>query len=233
MATTLTHDFHMWFVLALTLWAAISYVRERVPLEVTSVMLLTIILLFGQLFPVPDANGRNMLDGAALLAGFSNPALVAVLALLVMGQAVIQTDALRPVIRLLATPHKGWAIVSIVSILLFVMVISAFMNNTPLVVLAIPVMQALAASAKISESKLMMPLSFVAILGGMTTLVGSSTNMLVSSALLDLGYKPLQFFVFTAPLVTRNISTLSRFAVLFNKAKCVSILSGSILCFCA
>jgi len=196
---TLPENFHMWFVLALTVWAAFSYVRERVPLEVTSVTLLTILLVFGQLFPVPDANGRNLMDGAALLAGFANPALVAVLALLVMGQAIIQTDALRPVIKLLVTPHKGWAIVSIFFILLFVMTMSAFMNNTPLVVLAIPVVQALAMSAGFSASRVMMPLSFAAILGGMMTLVGSSTNMLVSNSLLELGYKPLEFFDFTVP----------------------------------
>lgn len=195
----LPHDFHMWFVIALTVWAAVSYVRERVPIEVTSVIVLTALLLFGQLFPMPNSSGRNMLDGAALLAGFSNPALVAVLALLVMGQAIIHTDALRPVIRLLVTSRQNMARVSVFMILLFVLVLSAFMNNTPLVVLAIPVMQALASESGIPESRLMMPLSFAAILGGMTTLIGSSTNMLVSSAMLELGYKPLNFFDFTVP----------------------------------
>lgn len=83
----------MWFVLALTGAAIYFYARERFPLDVTSVLLLTILLLFGQLFPLPDANGRNLLSATSLLAGFSNPALVAVLALLVMGQAIIYTDS--------------------------------------------------------------------------------------------------------------------------------------------
>ena len=73
------------------------------------------------------------------------------------------------------------------------------MNNTPLVVIAIPLMQALAMSAGLSESRLMIPLSYVAILGGMTTLVGSSTNLLVSSAMVELGYEPLEFFSFVIP----------------------------------
>src|SRR5690606_38332457 len=89
-------DFRMWFILLATLAAAVSYIRERLPIEVTSVLLLTALLLFGQLFPVLDANGRNMLDAQALLSGFANPALVAVLALLVMGQGIVQTDALYP-----------------------------------------------------------------------------------------------------------------------------------------
>lgn len=192
-------NLHMWFVLLVTAATAVSYVRERVPIEVTSVVMLTVLLLFGQLFPILDANGRNMLDSAALLSGFANSALVAVLALLVMGQAIMQTDALRPVTQLLVTSDRKWAWLSILTIFVLVMVLSAFMNNTPLVLLAIPVLQALAGAAGFSESRLMMPLSFAAILGGMTTLVGSSTNMLVSSAMIELGYRPLQFFDFTVP----------------------------------
>ncbi|MBI4030076.1 MAG: SLC13 family permease [Proteobacteria bacterium] len=196
---TVFENYHMWFVLALTLWAAASYVRERLPIEVTSAVLLTVLLVFGQLFPVEDAIGRNKLDATSLFAGFSNPALIAVLALLVMGQGIVQTDALRPFIGVLMTSNRTKAMISTFFILLFVMSLSAFMNNTPLVVLAIPVIQALAQSARFSESRVMMPLSFVAILGGMTTLVGSSTNMLVSSAMRELGQKPLQFFDFTVP----------------------------------
>ncbi|MCB9991367.1 MAG: SLC13 family permease [Rhodospirillales bacterium] len=191
--------FHMWFVLFLTGWAAYSFVREKLPIEVTSVALLTVLLLFGQFFPVLDANGRNQLDAMSLLSGFANPALVAVLALLVMGQAVIQTDALRPITRMFVTYGSKWAWVSIISILLFIAAMSAFMNNTPLVILAIPILQALAASAKMPESRVMMPLSFAAILGGMTTLVGSSTNMLVSTTMVELGHKPLGFFDFFVP----------------------------------
>ena len=76
---------------------------------------------------------------------------------------------------------------------------SAFLNNTPLVILTIPIMQAIGISAGISESKIMMPLSFAAILGGMMTLVGSSTNLLVSSTMVELGYEPLGFFDFLIP----------------------------------
>ncbi|MGB1077154.1 MAG: SLC13 family permease, partial [Bdellovibrionales bacterium] len=89
--------------------------------------------------------------------------------------------------------------VSIILIFIFVLVFSAFMNNTPLVILAIPLMQSLAHSAKISDSRVLMSLSFVAILGGMTTLVGSSTNLLVSSTLEEIGYDPLTFFQFFVP----------------------------------
>lgn len=192
-------EFHMWFVLILTGLAIFSFAREKFPLEVTSVALLTVLLLFGQFFPVLDANGRNQIDAMHLLSGFANPSLVAVLALLVMGQAIIQTDALRLITSFIVVFDRRFVWFSIFGILLFVMVVSAFMNNTPLVIIAIPILQALALSAGLSESRVMMPLSFAAILGGMTTLVGSSTNLLVSSSLVELGYEPLTFFQFTVP----------------------------------
>lgn len=189
----------MWFVLIITGLAIVSFTKEKFPLEVTSVAMLTALLLFGQFFPVLDANGRNLLDPASLLQGFANPSLIAVLALLVMGQAIIQTAALRSVTQMFITSNKRLALLSILSILAFVMTVSGFMNNTPLVIIAIPIVQALAWSSRIPESRLMLPLSYVAILGGMTTLVGSSTNLLVSSAMQELGYDPIGFFDFFVP----------------------------------
>lgn len=192
-------NYHMWFVLFVTGWAVYLFAREKYPLEVTSVILLTSLLLFGQLLPLPDANGRNQLDAYHLLSGFSNPALIAVLALLVMGQAIIRTDSLRPLIRFFVGNKFMPPKLAIVGILLFVLGFSAFLNNTPLVILAIPIMQAIGISAGIDDAKTMMPLSFAAILGGMMTLVGSSTNLLVSSTIVELGYKPLEFFDFFVP----------------------------------
>lgn len=192
-------NIHMWFVLILTAIAVYLFAREKLPLEATSVIILTSLLLFGQLFPLPDDTGRNQLDATDLLSGFSNPALLAVLALLVMGQAIIRTDALRFFVNFFVNNKRIPARVSIFSIFIFVMIFSAFLNNTPLVILTIPILQAIGISAGISESKIMMPLSFAAILGGMTTLVGSSTNLLVSSTMVELGYEPLQFFDFLIP----------------------------------
>ena len=192
-------NYHMWFALIVTVVAVASFVRERVPIEVTCVALLTSLLLFGHFFPLRDGLGINQLKPEAFLAGFANPSLIAVLALLVMGQGMIQTDALRVITNLFVFTGKKAVWISIVSILVFVCIFSAFMNNTPLVVIAIPLMQALAMSAGLSESRLMIPLSYVAILGGMTTLVGSSTNLLVSSAMVELGYEPLEFFSFAIP----------------------------------
>lgn len=194
------NNIHMWFSLGITVMAVYLFVREKIPLEVTSIIILTALMLFGHFFPLSGEGGNyNTLSPEALLKGFANPALIAVLALLVMGQGLVQTDALRYVTNAFVTENKVAAWFSILFIFIFVAVISAFMNNTPLVVVAIPILQILAQTAGISQSRVMMPLSFVAILGGMTTLVGSSTNLLVSSSLVELGYDALGFFDFVVP----------------------------------
>ncbi len=190
---------HMTVVFIITFFAIVSFIREKISIEATCVLILTALLLLGQFFPLDDANGYNKLSVDKLLAGFANPALVAVLALLIMGKGIIQTDALRGVSSMFRSNNKHVSIVSVLCIFLFAMVFSAFMNNTPLVILAIPLMQSLANSAKIPDSRVLMSLSFVAILGGMTTLIGSSTNLLVSSALEEIGYDPLTFFQFFVP----------------------------------
>lgn len=196
---TLHADIHMWFSILLTGWAVYSFAKEKISLEMTALSIVAILLIYGQFFPLYDAAGRNQLNPSDLLAGFANPSLMAVLALLIMGQGILQTEALRPITSLFMVKKKIFAKLSVLAIIVFVMIASAFMNNTPLVILAIPILQTLCMKMKLSQSRVLIPLSFGAILGGMTTLIGSSTNLLVSSAMIDLGYKPLGFFDFTIP----------------------------------
>lgn len=192
-------DFHMWFGIIVTLVTVYSFAKEKISLEMTALSVVAVLLIYGQIFPLYDSVGRNRLDPTTLLAGFANPSLMAVLALLIMGQGMLMTDALRPVTRLFNVKKRIFAKIAVLFIILFVLAASAMMNNTPLVILAIPILQSLCTNMNISQSRVMIPLSFAAILGGMTTLIGSSTNLLVSSAMQDLGYKPLGFFDFTIP----------------------------------
>ena len=186
----------MWVVIAVLAAAMISFALERVSLELTSLATLSFLLLWFQIFPLADARGDNVLSAAELLRGFANPSLFAVLALLVMGQAMVQTGALTGLTRMFVRLAKNHRQLAVASGFTGVMLTSAFLNNTPVVVMFIPIMQALAIRLNTSPSSLMMPLSFAAILGGMTTLIGSSTNLLVSSALTDIGESPLAMFDF-------------------------------------
>ncbi len=192
-------NFQMHIIFAMTVLTIIAFIREKHPIEMICFFLLCGLLLFGQFFPVLNEDGDNLLSSAMLLSGFANPSLIAVLALLVMGQGILQTDALQPFTRLFKYGGKKVALFSIFMILIMVAALSGFMNNTPLVILAIPVIQSLVQKINVSQGRVMMPLSFVAILGGMTTLVGSSTNLLVSSTLQEIGYEGLTFFQFFVP----------------------------------
>ncbi|MEQ8967134.1 MAG: SLC13 family permease [Azospirillaceae bacterium] len=197
MAIALDPTLQMWVVIAVTLATMISFAVERVSLEMTGLGALVFLLVWFQVFPLAGEDGANLLDAAAILRGFSNPSLIAVLALLVMGQAMVQTGALNGLTRMFVRLSRRHRRLSLSSGFTGVLTTSAFLNNTPVVVMFIPIMQALAARLGWSTSRLMMPLSFAAILGGMTTLIGSSTNLLVSSALSGMGEAPLTLFQFS------------------------------------
>ncbi len=180
-------------VVALTL-----YVLERVPLELTSLGVIAALLLFFHFLPVPGPDGSNLLSTQRLLGGFANPALISVLALLVIGHALVRTGLLDQTAQaIFSFSGRGW--VALLLVLVIVVAVSAVLNNIPVVVIFIPIMKALAHHLNRPASALMMPLSFAAILGGMTTLIGSSTNLLVSGELEALGETPFGFFDFTVP----------------------------------
>jgi len=191
--------FHMWVILALIVAAMVAYALEKTPLDLTSLGIICVFMGFFHFFPLTGPDGENLLPPVQLLEGFANPALITVLALLVMGQGLVRSGALEQVARLVYTVTRGHPLAATGLALFVVMVVSAFLNNIPVVVIFIPIMQALAGQLGRSASRLMIPLSYAAILGGMTTLIGSSTNLLVSSALIELGERPLSFFEFTIP----------------------------------
>lgn len=201
--------FQMTAVFVLIVVSLVLYATERVPLEVTSLGVLCALLVVFDLFPVAGPDGANRLDAVRLFSGFANPALIAVLALLVIGEALERTGALDQGAAMVLAAGRGSAAATVVMTLGAVLVVSAFLNNIPVVVIFIPIMQAIALRLGRRPSRLMMPLSFAAMLGGMTTLIGSSTNLLVSSGLVQLGEAPFHFFDFTVPGVVLAVAGLA------------------------
>ncbi|NBC31080.1 MAG: SLC13 family permease [Alphaproteobacteria bacterium] len=187
----------MWVVIVVMAAAMVSFALERISLEMTSLLALGFLLLWFQIAPLTGADGEPLLPPQTLLQGFANPSLLAVLALLVMGQGMIQTGALNGLTSVLVQATRKRKRLGAAGVFLGVLLVSAFLNNTPVVVMFIPIMQTIALRLGWAGSRLMMPLSYAAILGGMTTMIGSSTNLLVSSALIDLGQRPLEMFEFT------------------------------------
>lgn len=166
-----------WATMAIIAVAVFLYFRERFSIESISVGVIVVFLVFFHFFAPA---GAENLDTKALLSGFAAPALVAIMALLVVGQGMYHTGALEgPILKINAAlekrPRRTLGLVFLIAF-----AVSMFMNNTPVVVMFIPVLTAMALRMRSNASHLMMPLSFICILAGMTTLIGSSTNLLVN-----------------------------------------------------
>jgi len=190
---------HIWILLAFIAVAIVAFASERIELEISSIGVIAGLLLLFHFFPLENSAGDILLTAADILAGIGDPALITVLSLLVVGQGIVRTGALDQPIRRLVTLRRHHPVLAIAVVLTTVLVISAFMNNTPVVVIFIPLMTALAERLHRSTSTLMIPLSYASILGGMTTLIGSSTNLLVMAAAVQAGMPELTFFQFTLP----------------------------------
>jgi di/tricarboxylate transporter len=188
----------MWLTLALTAAAIVAYALELLPVELIGLGILGLLLLLFQLTPLFEAGGA-ILGPSEILSGFSSPALIAVSALLVLGEAMVTTGALEGIARLLVWLARGSFYRALAYSLGYVTASSGFLNNTPIVVIFMPILRSIAERFGRSASAVMMPLSFAAILGGMLTLIGTSTNLLVSGELARLGERPLGFFDFTLP----------------------------------
>ena len=138
----------------------------------------------------------GVLDGNAALVGFSNPGLVTVGVLFVVAAGLRQTGTLAFFLRRALGRPKS--VRSAQARLVPPVVIgSAFLNNTPLVAMLLPVVQDWCRVSRISPSKLLLPLSYLAILGGITTLIGTSTNLVVNGLLVQSGYPSLGMFGIT------------------------------------
>ncbi len=189
----------IWFTFAIIGLAVLSYVSERLSMELTSVLVIVALLVFFEFNPLLTESGANALAAPALLAGFANPALVTIIALLVIGQGLYHTAALERPTRQLAYAGRRRPLLTLAATLVCAGALSAFLNNTPVVVMFIPVLTSLAARLNMSPAKLLIPLSFLSILGGMTTVIGSSTNLLVSGMVEQVGLMRLGFFDFAVP----------------------------------
>ena len=187
----------MWATFAIVLVAIVIYASERLAMEITSAGILATLLVLFHFAPVGAE--RNLLDAPALLAGFANPALITILALIIVGQGLVQTGAIEAIVTPLAARMRARTLIIPLVLIVAVMGLSGFINNTPVVVIFIPVAMALAARADLPAGRHMMAVSFAAILGGMTTLIGSSTNLLVAGVVAELGLPAIGFFDFTLP----------------------------------
>ncbi len=172
-------------VLGLVVGAVALFISNKFPPDVVALIILTV-LLVSRLLPLEQG-----------LRGFSNSAVITIACMFILSEGLRRTGVVQSLVRWLgrvALRSRGLA----VFLLLFCSaLLSAFVNNTAIVALLIPVALLMAETARYSPSKILLPLSYASMFGGVCTLIGTSTNLLVSGVAQQRGIEPLGMFEFT------------------------------------
>ena len=176
--------FEIAFVLGLVLLTFILFVTEKFSLDVTALLILTI-LFIGGFLSVEEA-----------MSGFSNPAVIIISLLFILSHALQKTRILEYLIVRINQLVSRSRPLGLGVYLLTIAFASALMNNTAIVAIFMPVTIRLAHRYRMSPSKLLIPLSYAAIMGGTLTLVGTSTNLIVNSIYINNDGQPLGMFEF-------------------------------------
>ena len=171
-------------VLGILIGIVALFVSEKYPLDIVAMLGLGVLLVLG-LVTVQEG-----------FSGFSNPATLTVAAMFILSAGLQRTGATTTVGRLMVRFSRNH-FTALVVIMVTVTVMSAFVNNTAAVAVFIPLVTILAGRRKLSASKLLIPLSYASQFGGVCTLIGTSTNLLVSSISEEAGYGAFTMFEFS------------------------------------
>ena len=175
----------IFLTLGVVVAALVCFIAEWLPVDITALCVAVILIVLGLV--TPDEG----------IAGFGNSATITVMAMFILSAGITRTGVVQ-IFRDLLLRWGGKSITRQILVMgLLVGPISGFINNTAVVAIFLPIIEDWCKKRGVSPSKLLMPLSFVTILGGMITLIGTSTNVLASGVAKDLGYEEFSLFQFT------------------------------------
>ena len=191
-------SFHAIAAMALTVAVFVAFARGRMSVEIISLMTIAVIAVGLYFFPLPHTMPT---DGLSLaFGGFGHYALITICALMIMGRGLVVTGALEPAARVLEQVWKFNTSVGLLASLLLAFGLSMIVNDTPVLVLLLPIFVALAQRGAMPASKTLIPLNAAVLIGGMATTIGTSTNLLVVGIAVDLGMPQMPVFHYT-PIV--------------------------------
>jgi di/tricarboxylate transporter len=178
----------MLVVFGITVLAFSLFASEIVPVDVTALIVMVVLMLLQPWTHISVSEG---------ISGFSNPATITVLAMFILSAGVSRTGAVQILGRKMADFAGNSEERQLVAVLSVSGVPSGFLNNTPIVAMLIPAVSDLAREGGTSPSKLLLPLSYASMVGGMLTLIGTSTNLIASNVSARLLGNPFSMFEFT------------------------------------
>lgn len=168
--------------------------RGDVPLQTTSLLVLAALTVGFYLFPY-QRNGVSVVPTDFYL-GFGHEALITISALMILGRGLVVTGALEPVARWFSRIWTNWPRLSMLLLLIFCAAGSGVMNDTPIVVLMMPILVSVALRTQSTPAKTLLSMNYAVLIGGMATTIGTSTNLLVVSIAADLGVQRFGVFDF-------------------------------------
>ncbi|MEJ2171390.1 MAG: SLC13 family permease [Woeseiaceae bacterium] len=184
----------------MTLVALFLFTRDRIPLESSALAILILLVAGFHVFEYAR-DGEVLLGPADFFAGFGNEALVAICALMMVGKALETTGALQPLANVVGRVWLRRPVMALLTTLVAGAILSAFMNNTPIVVLLMPILVSASMRVKFPVSGVMLPMGLATIIGGMSTSIGTSTNLLVVGISQDLGMPKFDMFDWVLPVL--------------------------------
>ena len=175
----------IWLVTLILVVAMLLLITEKLPVDLTSIGIIVVLAVSGILAP------------AEAIAGFANPAVITVGAMFLISKGMIRTGAVAFISQKVIEFSRGKPSLAIFFILVIVGAASAFINNTPVVVLFIPIILGLSCELDFSPSRFLIPVSYASILAGTCTLIGTSTNIIISDLSAAHGFGSLGMFELT------------------------------------
>ncbi|MEP7147288.1 MAG: SLC13 family permease [Acidobacteriota bacterium] len=169
-------------VFAVAIGAVILFATEKLSVDLIALLIMASLLSLG------------IIKSDEAIAGFSNKATVTVAAMFVLSAGLFKTGAVSYLAKLTTIVFKKNYWLGLITVMVSVAFFSAFINNTPVVAVFIPILLGVAREIKASASKLLMPMSFASMFGGVCTLIGTSTNILVSSIAEERGQPAFSMF---------------------------------------